>query len=388
MSSGGSRGAYEVGVLKALCEGKSPSTGYKPLAPDIFKGSSIGAFNSAFMVSEMCKTDCLTAIDRLRQIWTEKLADPPGPQGNGAYRYRANPLEFLDPRSYVSNLPSTLKHLLGDGLFLTREAIDRVSDALKHPKEPLPSKIVRLVDLSAFISNEPYLELIESTIDFARVRTADIDLVISATNWDKGTLRHFDNRDMTDEGGALIVQASGALPGFFPPVKIDGSDYVDAGVLGYAHVGPAIAQGAFDLHRIFVDASAEHAEYHSSQSTMETMYRIFSTIWVDRVRSTRADHWNTFKQHLQRLIAKGAMSEEDANEMFFDLMKKGQDQDPHEYDSLNEMITLHNYWPQDKRTLHTAILDLRLDTVLELFEAGYQDAIKHNCEANHCIVPD
>jgi predicted acylesterase/phospholipase RssA len=52
LSGGGATGAYEAGVLKALFTGASPATGYKPLAADVFTGTSVGSFNAAFMVSQ------------------------------------------------------------------------------------------------------------------------------------------------------------------------------------------------------------------------------------------------------------------------------------------------------------------------------------------------
>jgi hypothetical protein len=51
LSGGGANGAYEVGVLKALLTGQSPATEFQPLDPDIFTGTSVGAFNAALLVS-------------------------------------------------------------------------------------------------------------------------------------------------------------------------------------------------------------------------------------------------------------------------------------------------------------------------------------------------
>ena len=51
LSGGGANGAYEVGVLKALLTGQSPATDFQPLDPDIFTGTSVGAFNAALLVS-------------------------------------------------------------------------------------------------------------------------------------------------------------------------------------------------------------------------------------------------------------------------------------------------------------------------------------------------
>ena len=63
LSSGGANGAYEVGVMRGLFSGESPATGYLPLDPDVFKGSSIGALNAAVMVSQLEEAEYLTAID-------------------------------------------------------------------------------------------------------------------------------------------------------------------------------------------------------------------------------------------------------------------------------------------------------------------------------------
>ena len=49
LSGGGANGAYEVGVLLALCEGASPATDYVPLSAEIYTGTSVGAYNVAFM---------------------------------------------------------------------------------------------------------------------------------------------------------------------------------------------------------------------------------------------------------------------------------------------------------------------------------------------------
>ena len=48
LSGGGGYGAYEVGVLKALLTGKSPTTGFEPLVPDIMTGTSVGAYNATW----------------------------------------------------------------------------------------------------------------------------------------------------------------------------------------------------------------------------------------------------------------------------------------------------------------------------------------------------
>ena len=50
LSGGGANGAFEVGVMKALFAGKSPTTDRRPLEPDIYTGASVGSYNAAYMV--------------------------------------------------------------------------------------------------------------------------------------------------------------------------------------------------------------------------------------------------------------------------------------------------------------------------------------------------
>src|SRR6266566_8613086 len=96
LSGGGAYGAFEIGVLKALCNGESPATSHKPLNAKIFSGTSVGSFNAA----AMCMTPGATgaqAIENLEQVWFEKVADRGSKShGNGVFRLRGNPVRYLD----------------------------------------------------------------------------------------------------------------------------------------------------------------------------------------------------------------------------------------------------------------------------------------------------
>lgn len=94
LSSGGVLGAYEIGVIKALFKSESATTDYKSLNPGIVCGSSIGAFNAAFLGSQLDETNWVTAVECLEQVWLDSIAPTHG--RNGAYRIRGNPLELLD----------------------------------------------------------------------------------------------------------------------------------------------------------------------------------------------------------------------------------------------------------------------------------------------------
>src|SRR6266511_5892478 len=101
LSGGGADGAYEVGVLKALFSGKAGYTGKAvlpegPIDPEIFSGTSIGSFNAALLVSQWDQHGT-AAISDLERVWLEMLAERAFGTGNGGYRFRLNPFDFLNP---------------------------------------------------------------------------------------------------------------------------------------------------------------------------------------------------------------------------------------------------------------------------------------------------
>jgi NTE family protein len=100
LSGGGADGAYEVGVMKALFSGKAGSSGKSalpegPIEPEIFSGTSIGSFNAALIVSQWDQLGA-AAVSDLERVWREVLAERIDGTGNGGYRFRGNPLDYLD----------------------------------------------------------------------------------------------------------------------------------------------------------------------------------------------------------------------------------------------------------------------------------------------------
>ena len=279
LSSGGADGAYAVGAMKALVAGQSAATGHQPLDPQIVKGSSIGAFNAAYLVSYLEKMDAVAAVANLEHCWLEDLAEHPDRRGNGAYRFRGDLMQVLDAHNLATDPVHTLGHMAEDSLFLARDWFERIL-YFAASDEPLAKQSLKLLDLSSFISSEPLLRLIERVIDFDRIRQSSRKLKIAVTNWDTGEMEIFSNRDMTDEHGPSIVLASQSLPGFFAPVEINGNLYVDAAVLGYARLDAAIDAGAGIIHVIYVDPDIENIPGKALHSTLETLYRVFVLTWA------------------------------------------------------------------------------------------------------------
>ena len=108
LSGGGANGAYEVGVLKALLMGHSAATHHITLDPDLFTGTSVGAFNASFLVSYW-KTYGQAAVANLENLWLGQLSRESGTRTtNGGYRFLANPMDFFNPRQFASDPVGTV----------------------------------------------------------------------------------------------------------------------------------------------------------------------------------------------------------------------------------------------------------------------------------------
>src|SRR5262249_8504195 len=151
LSGGGAYGAYEIGVIRALFEGRCPSTSGTPLDPDIYSGTSVGNYNAAFLA--MNEGGALEANKRLRAVWTDRVADNGDGRGNGVYRIRGNPFDYTDLRAPGSPLEQ-LQRLLVDTASLGRAAAPRVLNLFSH--ERLLERMKELVNISAFLNVEPF----------------------------------------------------------------------------------------------------------------------------------------------------------------------------------------------------------------------------------------
>ena len=163
LSGGGAYGAYEIGVLKALVTGKMPQTGYTPIDPAIYTGTSVGALNAAVMVSQHGSgASANEAIEYLENAWLDLMAEYSAKCGNGAYRLRGDPLRYLNPRC-VSNPVKTFAEVTEDGVYLAQDFLKRSFNFFSAPGN-LETRLLEFVDLSAFVSAEPFFSLVKHVI--------------------------------------------------------------------------------------------------------------------------------------------------------------------------------------------------------------------------------
>jgi NTE family protein len=222
--AGGAPGGavYEIGALYALDEALG---GNRLNDLTIYVGVSSGALLGA------CLANGITPAQMCRILAGAESDDPP---------FVAD--AFLQPafqamRRGVWSLPALFAGALWDyvsrfGSYTLLESMTRLSQALP----------VGLFD------NEPVREYLVDvfsrpgrTDDFRQLRRP---LVVVATDLDSGLAARFGEPGLDHVPISRAVQASAALPGLYPPVEIDGRQYVDGILLKTLHASVALEKGA------------------------------------------------------------------------------------------------------------------------------------------------
>jgi len=343
LSGGGAFGAYEVGVLKALLNGDSPATDYRPIDPGIYTGTSVGSYNAAIMCSRPGRP-ATDVIAELEELWLGRIANTLGSCGNGVYRLRGAPFQFFDPGCLAQPVRSLAK-LGEDAAVLATAGLVKGAQFVTSDA-PLKSRLLSLADLSVFISESPFKRLLTDTVDLDGLRRSDKRLVVAASNWQRGIVQLYRNREIADVVGTDAILASAALPGVFPPVFIDGVPYVDGGVTLNTPLKPAIDDGATTVHVIFVDPRIENFKLPLLPSTLDTFYRMLAVIWAANVR----------KDVL--LMADGAY---------------------------RHKLSVHIHRPQTPLGGGDELLDFQRTKLASTVEIGYRDAVNHDCEVSECV---
>lgn len=103
---------------------------------------------------------------------------------------------------------------------------------------------------SSVFSNKPLYQLLKnhpnSKLDFNAIFSSDIKLEVLATDMESEKEVVFCNHSLIDQNPERFTKAilaSSRLPGWFPPILLNGRALIDGGVLGYAPLHRAVKAG-------------------------------------------------------------------------------------------------------------------------------------------------
>jgi len=202
LSGGGAKAAYEAGVVQSL--------NHLELSFDIVTGTSSGAFNAALIAGNQ--------QTQLLDLWRNITA-------SDIYRLR---------------IPLWLAFLIPSGLIYW----------IVNSKK-------------AIYDNQPFLKLLQNTIDFKKITESQIHLIIIAddlvskkrvTFTNKTLIRNNSQKSLaiplTEKNIIDAILASVPIPGLFAPFQINQHMLVDGGLTHNAPIGAAIDAGADRLYCI------------------------------------------------------------------------------------------------------------------------------------------
>ena len=387
LSGGAANGAYEVGVLKALMTGASHTTNGQPLDPAVLSGTSIGAYTASLLVSYLESADPEAAVAYLEHVWLEVIPRADTMGHNQMYRFRGNPGDYLDPVHVARNPVGATLQFASDLQYLAGDTIRR---SMRFAKSAggLFQRAIESVDLSTFITREPFERLLTRTVNFETISRSRRVLIVAASNWRTGQTRLFSNRlTAQDEIGLPAILASSAIPGFFPPVEIDGEPYVDGGLTLNTPLEPALhAEQADTGHVIYVDPYLSEIPIAPMPTTMDTMDRFISVVFANSVNTDfeTARRINEGIKVVERAGRGEQISSRDA--MPF-ILAASRIADSIEGVKLPVSLkTIHRYRPTQDLGGALDLLDFSRERIRRLITLGYHDAIEHNCEASGCVI--
>lgn len=220
LSGGGAKGAYQVGVAKALVEFGIPI--------HVMSGASIGALNGAVLASAPSFS---VGAKRLEEIWLELATDSPLQHQLPKSHY----IQLLLASGVRENLvvlllQSLLSIAQGSGLSLPDEIHQRIHAGVMDDT-PLKALLDKYIDHHSLSVGIPFYVSVfrsyGSLLDVVRVMAAELRLMESRNS----EFIHLQSKSEWERHELLL--ASAAIPVAFAPRQVNGSMYSDGGQGGW-----------------------------------------------------------------------------------------------------------------------------------------------------------
>lgn len=193
LSGGGGKGAYELGVWKALKDLKIDKY------IEVFSGTSIGAFNAVLFAQDN--------LEAAEALWKEVTID------------KLIPISKFD----------LLKK--GIGLFIGSKNIN-------FAKKYMNQKIYE-----GAVSKDGAKEIIDKYLDIESVKKNNKICYAACTELPDFNVKYFRVNDYPEELGKEIIIASASLPLIYEATDVMGGKYIDGGIADNTPIQPVYGEG-------------------------------------------------------------------------------------------------------------------------------------------------
>ena len=193
LAGGGGKGAYELGVWKALKELSVDKY------IDVFSGTSIGAFNAV-----------LFAQDDLEKA-----------------------IELWDKVTMNSLVPLSKFNLVKKGIALSVGA-KNMNFVKKYMANSLENGVV---------AKDGLMKIVDNYIDIDKVKKRDKICYATCTEIPDFKVKYFKLNDYRVEDAKEIIMASASLPLIYESAQIEGKKYLDGGLMDNTPIQPVYGEG-------------------------------------------------------------------------------------------------------------------------------------------------
>ena len=264
-----------------------------------------------------------------------------------------------------------------------RDAAPRIMSVLKGTASPAV-----LVEASALINADPFYSLVRRSIDPQALRDSRKSLHVTATSWYNGEAQEFDfKHTKIDEDMWGGIEASAAIPGVFPMVKVGDEYFVDGGVVMNTPIKPAVNAGATELHVISLSPDLPELPTSHLNNTLDTFNRVYAAMLATAIaEDIESARWiNQGLDVLKRAGAGETVTDPEgqqfmrvAGQLYEQLKAAGK---------LYRPLTIHRYFPG--KTLGSLLGMLNFDraAVDGMIKQGYEETCAHSCTDNNCVIP-
>jgi NTE family protein len=370
LSGGAARAAYEVGVLKAMYNGKCPATDGTP-APEVFCGTGAGAFNAAVIASRL-PNQFPSPVEYLESLWADEIPREGRMRNNRVYRKRLDTAQFLDiPFMWRRPLKSWYLYF-GDLALLGPELGRRTMKAL------FQGNFSTWLDLSIWREISPLQRLISESVNLGVIRDGETPsggprvLRVIATEKGTGRPHIFRNADFTEEIGHRAILASCALPILFPTVDINGREFFYGGLVMQTPLQPAIDAGATVIHLIHNEPRSEQRLEAEASNTMEALNRSLAI-----ALSATLERDLESRRRINAMLDGFARAHGQTNIDMRQFIPEA---------AAYQRVVVHQYRPKTVLGGPRGLLDFSRPKIEAAIAAGERDAMHHDCAENGCIL--